>query len=149
MVREPKTGITTLKDSGYVRLQAENAVLIADIGPIGPDYLPGHSHADTLSFELSVFGSRIFVNSGTSEYGVSPERHRQRGTLAHNTVCVLNHNSSEIWSGFRVGARAKIIYKSVQDDGAVMHASGEHDGYARIEKAAPFTKIFIYDALSE
>lgn len=134
LVIEPKIGITNLKDSGYVRLQSENAVLIADLGPIGPDYLPGHAHADTLSFELSIFGSRIFVNSGTSEYGISAERHRQRGTLSHNTVCVVNQDSSEVWSGFRVGARAKITRKCLQDDGLVLHAYGEHDGYARINQ---------------
>lgn len=49
---------------------------------MGPDYLPGHAHADTLSFEWSLFGQRVLVNSGTSEYGLSPERLRQRGTTA-------------------------------------------------------------------
>jgi hypothetical protein len=33
-------------------------VLILDVAPVGPDYLPGHAHADTLSFELSLFGQR-------------------------------------------------------------------------------------------
>lgn len=142
LVNEPKVGLTNLKDSGYVRLQSENAVLIADLGQIGPDYLPGHAHADTLSFELSVFGSRVFVNSGTSEYGISHERQRQRGTLAHNTVCVLDHDSSEVWSGFRVGARAKIIGKSVQYDGEAMHASGAHDGYLRIKRKLRHLRTF-------
>ena len=148
LVSEPQIGITNLKDSGYVRLQSENAVLIADLGPIGPDYLPGHAHADTLSFELSVFGSRICVNSGTSEYGISAERHRQRGTLSHNTVCVVNQDSSEVWSGFRVGARAKITRKCLQDDGAVLHAYGEHNGYARINRELRHSRKFTLEKSS-
>jgi uncharacterized heparinase superfamily protein len=64
------------------------AVALLDVAPIGPDYLPGHAPADTLSFELSVFGQRLLVNSGTSCYGASLERLRQRATAAHNTVVV-------------------------------------------------------------
>ena len=141
--REPRAGLTDLCESGYVRLQSTNAVLIADLAPIGPDYLPGHAHADTLAFELSVFGTRIFVNSGTSVYGDGPERQRQRSTLAHNTVCVNKQNSSEVWSGFRVGSRAKIVKKKVQDDGAVMQALGEHNGYARISTQLRHTRRFL------
>ena len=53
------------------------AVVLCDIGRIGPDYLPGHAHADTLSFELSLAGERVIVNSGISEYGLSSERIRR------------------------------------------------------------------------
>jgi uncharacterized heparinase superfamily protein len=101
--------------------------LIADLSPIGPDYIPGHAHADTLSFELSIEGQRIFVNSGTSEYGVSEERLRQRSTPAHNTVSVNGMNSSEVWSGFRVARRAKIISREVDTLKKVFSAA--HDGF--------------------
>lgn len=131
---EPMFGLTDLKESGYVRMQAGNSVLIADFAPVGPNYLPGHAHADTLSFELSVNGDRIFVNSGTSEYGIDMERQRQRGTLAHNTVCVAATDSSEVWSGFRVGNKAKITNRSVGMHGEIMFASAGHDGYARMNK---------------
>ncbi len=50
------------------------AYLVCDCANVGPDYLPGHAHADTLSFELSLDGRRLFVNSGTSVYGIGPER---------------------------------------------------------------------------
>ena len=43
------------RDSGYIRLESSDAVALLDVAPVGPDYLPGHAHADTLSFELSVF----------------------------------------------------------------------------------------------
>jgi uncharacterized heparinase superfamily protein len=63
--------------SGFAIVKDENIHLIADIGDIGPDYLPGHAHADSLSFELTIKGQRVIVNSGTGEYGLSDERLRQ------------------------------------------------------------------------
>ena len=38
-------------DSGYAIYKSYEMKLIADIGNVGPDYIPGHAHADTLSFE--------------------------------------------------------------------------------------------------
>jgi uncharacterized heparinase superfamily protein len=81
------------KDSGFVVYKDVKSHLIADFGKIGPTYLPGHAHADTLSFELAVNGDRVIVNSGTSEYGNSKERLRQRGTSAHSTVEIDNRIS--------------------------------------------------------
>ena len=121
-----------LKDSGYVRFQNDDLVLICDAAPIGPDYLPGHAHADTLSFELSLFGERVLVNSGTSLYGLSSERERQRGTAAHNTVVVDNRNSSEVWSGFRVARRARAIHPQAAETTKQLTAACSHDGYARL-----------------
>ena len=58
-----------LLSSGYARLSNQNksAIAFLDVGPIGPNYLPGHGHADTLSFELSIHGKRVVVNAGTSQ----------------------------------------------------------------------------------
>lgn len=111
------------------------AVVIADLARIGPDYLPGHAHADTLSFELSLRGRRVVVNSGTSVYGLGPERLRQRGTAAHSTVVIDGQNSSEVWSGFRVGRRAYPLGVQVARDGAVQRAEGAHDGYRHLPGA--------------
>jgi len=125
-------GITRLAESGYIRLQQGSAVVLLDVAPVGPDYLPGHAHADTLSFEWSLFGQRVVVNSGTSCYGVSPERQRQRGTAAHNTVLIDSQDSSEIWGGFRVARRARALDLSVAEDNAVIEVRCAHDGYRRL-----------------
>ena len=37
-------------DSGYIRLQQGDVLALLDVARIGPTYLPGHAHADTLSF---------------------------------------------------------------------------------------------------
>jgi uncharacterized heparinase superfamily protein len=118
--------------SGYARLTNGGALLIADCANVGADFLPAHAHADTLSFEFSIGMKRIFVNSGTSEYGTSTERDRQRGTGAHNTVIVDEQNSSETWSGFRVARRACTRPMILHDSKHGIELECEHDGYLRL-----------------
>ena len=130
----PQEGVTELRDSGYVRLQKGDAVLVADVGKIGPDYLPGHAHADTLSFELSLKGRRVFINSGTSCYGNSTERLAQRGTASHNTVMIDGEDSSEVWSGFRVAQRAYPLEINAKDGGVDgLWLTCSHNGYNRLK----------------
>jgi uncharacterized heparinase superfamily protein len=119
-------------DSGYVRLEQDNAVGLMDLAPIGPDYLPGHAHADTLSFELSVFDQRVVVNGGTSRYGIGPERLRERGTAAHSTVQVAGLDSSEVWGGFRVARRAYPFDLQILDEPGKLQVACSHDGYTRL-----------------
>ena len=129
---QPLVPIEVLEDSGYVRLQNEWATLICDVAPIGPDYLPGHAHADTLSFELSVDGKRVLVNGGTSTYESSLERQRQRGTAAHNTVVVDGQDSSEVWGSFRVARRARPLGVAWGHDNGGPWLVAAHDGYRRL-----------------
>lgn len=126
-------GSIHLGSSGYVRLENATAVLLLDAAEIGPSYLPGHAHADTLSFELSLAGQRVLVNGGTSRYGTGPERQLERSTRSHNTLVIDGENSSEVWAGFRVGrrARAKIDHVELADP-AAQTVAAEHDGYRRL-----------------
>lgn len=135
--------VVGLQPSGFVRMDvpSQGIAAIMDVGPVGPDYLPGHAHADTLSFELSVGGQRVLVNSGVSQYGLGPERLRQRGTAAHNTVTVDDTDSSEVWGGFRVARRAaaSLLRAGACDEraagglgGARAVVEAEHDGFTRL-----------------
>lgn len=137
-----------LKESGYVRLSYGAVVAILDVAPVGPDYLPGHAHADTLSFELSVDDQRILVNSGTSCYGIGPERSRQRGTAAHNTVLVNEQDSSEVWGGFRVARRAYPVGLSIEQsaDPTVTKVSCAHNGYAHLPGKPTHHRSWLMDA---
>jgi len=123
--------VTQLGDSGYVRVERAPAVVLLDVAPVGPDHVFAHAHADTLSFELSLFGRRVLVNSGTSCYGCGAERLRQRGTAAHNTVVVDGADSSEVWSDFRLGRRARPVGLEVARNGVVVVRCA-HDGYERL-----------------
>lgn len=124
--------LTLLEPSGYVRINRDRAALIADVAPVGPDYLPGHAHADTLSFELSLDGARLIVNSGTSVYGSAAERIRQRGTAAHSTLILDGTDSSEVWGGFRVGRRARVFDIKTLETPSASEIEAAHDGYIHL-----------------
>ncbi len=128
----PEDGITFFEQTGYLRWQHQAAVALLDVAPIGPDYLPGHAHADSLSFELSLFDQRVFVNSGTSQYGNNAERQKERGTAAHNTVVVNEANSSDVWGAFRVAQRAKITHLAIDSDSDFISVDSAHDGYTQL-----------------
>jgi len=138
--------VEELSHSGYVRLSSENAVAIVDVGTIGPESLPGHAHADTLSFELSLSGRRVIVNSGTSCYGVAPERQRQRSTNAHNTLTVDGENSSEVWRGFRVARRAypSDLRVLISPTGSQVQCS--HDGYRRLKGKPTHRRVWTLES---
>ena len=129
-----KNSITVTKyiSSGYVRLDTATAVTIMDVGSVGPSYQPGHAHAGTLSFELSIKKARIIVNSGISCYEDSWVRKEERSTSAHSTVEVNGHNSSEVWSSFRVARRAKIIDLEIRKEPKSSIIECSHDGYHRL-----------------
>ena len=120
------------RSAGYIRFDAGPARVFLDVAAVGPAYQPGHAHADSLSFELSVRGQRIFVNSGTSIYGRGAERLRQRGTAAHNCLVVDGQNSSDVWSGFRVGRRARIRDRQIKQENGVTTITAQHDGYSNL-----------------
>jgi hypothetical protein len=119
---------SSLKDSGYRRFNCSNYECIIDVGQIGPDYQPGHAHADTFNFELYLQRKPIVVDTGISTYEKNDRRQNERGTSAHNTIQFGNLNSSEIWNGFRVAKRAKIIH--LQETGTEITAV--HDGYKHL-----------------
>ncbi len=126
-------GYTHLKESGYIRFNGQDLAVIVDVAQIGPSYIPGHGHADALSFEVSLFGKKVIVNSGISTYETGFDRNMQRGTLSHSTISINITNSSEVWGGFRVARRAKIFnIKSTKSDGLTKF-SACHDGYTRIK----------------
>ncbi|MDD5757635.1 MAG: alginate lyase family protein [Desulfobulbaceae bacterium] len=127
-----RQNVTHLENSGYVRVQLGPMTALLDVAIVGPRHLPAHGHADTLSFELSLFGQRLLVNSGTSCYGASDERLRQRGTAAHNTVVIDGQDSSEVWGGFRVARRARPTVSLIQEGERKIIVDASHDGYQRL-----------------
>ena len=127
----PAVKLQHFASSGYIRLASEQAVAFLDVAAVGPQYQPGHAHADTLSFELSLFGQRIVTNGGTSEYGAGAIRQLERGTSAHSTVTINGENSSEVWGGFRVARRAYPLDLTIDQKSAYIIVRCSHTGYCR------------------
>lgn len=114
-----------LSASGYRKFSNEHYELLVDVGNICPDYLPGHAHADTLSFVLYVNQKPFIVDTGTSTYENNEIRHSERSTAAHNTVQIGDFEQSEMWSSFRVGRRAKATILSENQH----QVTASHNGY--------------------
>jgi uncharacterized heparinase superfamily protein len=123
------SALRRLSASGYARLQSGPFSVIFDAAEIGPSYLPGHGHADVLSLEVSLDGRRLLTNGGTSSYDVGKVRAEERSTAAHATLGIDEHNSSEVWSSFRVGRRAHPFDVGVAEEGEALSVAASHDGY--------------------
>ena len=117
-----------LTTSGYRKYVQSSYELVVDIGDIGPDYIPGHAHADIFNFELYLGKKPFIVDTGISTYEKNAIRHMERSTASHNTVTINDTNQSQVWGGFRVGQRAKII----DLDEAENIIIATHDGYKNL-----------------
>ena len=117
-----------LSDSGYRKFSGDSYELFADVGEVGPSYQPGHAHADTFSFILHFNKKEIIVDPGISTYNVGARRDLERSTTFHNTVSIINLNSSNVWHGFRVANRAKV--KILED--SLNEVVAVHNGYKNI-----------------
>lgn len=120
---------TPLQESGYRKFTIPPFELVADAGEIGPDYIPGHAHSDTLSFELYIDGVPFIVDTGVSTYEKNSRRQYERSTAAHNTVQVDQFEQTEVWDGFRVARRARpLILEEKPDLLAATHTGYDHLG---------------------
>lgn len=120
--------VKELTMSGYYRIDDDDLTLIVDSGKIGPDYIPGHGHCDCLSFELSVDGKPIFVNSGTYQYQGELRKYF-RSTRAHNTLTIGGREQSECWGEHRVARRISNVRANMNGStisGTYKSYSGEH-----------------------
>jgi len=117
-----------LGESGYRMIKKNNFELFIDVGEIGPDYIPGHAHSDTLSFVLHINECPFIVDTGISTYEESERRITERSTAAHNTVIVNGEEQTEVWKSFRVGRRAHITDLNEGSN----FITAEHDGFKHV-----------------
>lgn len=130
-----KEGLTVRANSGYSVYETSQFKLLMNHAQIKPKYQPGHAHADTFSFELSISGERFLVNGGVSQYGTSIQREMERGSSSHNTLVFNDEDSSEVWHGFRVARRANVFDESFEETSNGFQFSAKHDGYCRFRKS--------------
>ena len=119
-----------LNECGYRKMKSKRFEAIIDIGNIMSPWQPGHSHADTFSYELHVDDIPFVVDTGISTYNKTLRRQYERSTAAHNTVTIQNQDSSRVWGGFRMGRRAKV--KIIKDSTEEIMA--EHEGFGMLGK---------------
>jgi hypothetical protein len=95
------------------------------MGKIGPDYQPGHAHADTFSFVMNIRHRPVIIDTGCSTYEWGKIRADERGTDSHNTVVINGLNSSQVWGSHRVGRRANVTILEETENSI----KASHDGY--------------------
>lgn len=124
-----KAGVSAYPQAGYVILRDEPGdFLCFDAGPMGPAHLPGHGHADALSFTLYALGRPIIVDPSVYSYHERHWRDHFRSTMAHNTVCIDDQDQCVFWGPFRVAYPPRAYLLSWSDE----HVEGEHEGYLRL-----------------
>ncbi|GEM_PF-127430 len=128
----PTTRLSLLEPSGFLVVRQPGVHVVLDVGLPSPRELPAHAHADCLSFELSVGGRRIIVDSGTSTYAPGPRRRYERSTPAHNTVDVDGQDQSEVWGTFRAARLANPRLEHLRADPDDVTITASHDGYRRL-----------------
>lgn len=137
------TGAFALIESGYFGARTPTGhYLVCDAGPIGPDFQPGHAHGDLLSFELSLFGQRVIVDSGVHDYEISEMRRYCRSTAAHNALEIDGQDQCEFWGAFRVARRGYPHNVRFEQTGQGFKLSAEHDGYRRLPSQALHAREF-------
>jgi uncharacterized heparinase superfamily protein len=126
-----------LGPSGYRKVTNNHYEMVMDVGNIGPDYIPGHAHSDTFNFELYIDNQPVIVDTGLSTYEANERRQLERSTRSHNTVVVDGDDQTQVWGGFRVAKRAKVI--ELKESKNSIEAT--HDGYK--DKGILHTRKFI------
>lgn len=126
-----------MKEVGYRVLRNGGMAAFIDVGNVTAGYQPGHTHADTFTYELRIGGCPFVVDTGISTYEKNSRRYLERSTSAHNTVTVSDTDSSEVWSGFRLGKRAQV---QVLTDN-ISKIEAVHDGYGKNRKHSRIFEI--------
>ncbi len=106
--------VRSFPTAGYYCLENARMKILMDAGEIAPAWISGHGHCDALSFELSLDGCPVFVNSGTGQYQ-GEFRPYFRSTAAHNTVVIDGQEQSECWGEHRVARRISQVSGSAGD----------------------------------
>jgi uncharacterized heparinase superfamily protein len=121
--------LTSAPQSGFQRLAAGQALLLADAGvPAAPGF-DAHAHAGTLSFEFSHGDERLIVNCGAQSSG-GDWRLAQRATAAHSTLTVDDTNSSTLMPDGRglIRAPGTVTCRREEAEGNSW-LDMSHDGY--------------------
>lgn|GEM_PF-3537318 len=105
--KTPTEDVLELGASGYCGVRFPNGTfLIVNAGRMGAPDQPGHAHCDLFSFEFSICGERLIVDTGVYDYTSGARRDYARSTAAHNTVQIDNYEQALFWSVHRFATLA-------------------------------------------
>lgn len=137
-------------EAGYFGVRAGQSCVLVDCGPVAPDHLMAHGHADMLSFEWSLGGQRVIVDPGVCEYVAGPRRAYSRSAASHNTVTLDDAEPCDFFGAFRCGRRAhvRLLACKLEPLGGLV-LEGSHDGYDQLPGRPRHRRRFEIDASAE
>jgi hypothetical protein len=126
--------------------QPDEALLVADAGPLGYLSIAAHGHADALSFTLNVAGQEVLIDPGTYAYHAQKKwRDYFRGTSAHNTVRVDGVDQSVSGGNFLWTTHARARCEAFETDELRDRFVGSHDGYGRLPDPVVHRREIVFD----
>lgn len=131
--------LTNAPYSGYQRLEAGPAVLIADAGTVPPPAFARNAHAGCLSMEFSHGVQNIIVNCGDPEISRAHMRDYARATAAHSTLVIDDTSSARFamhhrlarWLGDLILPGPANVTAGRQTSDMFTTLQLSHDGYAK------------------
>jgi len=120
-ISTPSEDILDFQSSGFYGARFDDGTfVIVSAGPMGAPGQPGHAHCDMLSFELSLGGERVVVDTGVYDYSPGERRDYCRSTAAHNVIQVDGSEQARFWAAHRFATLAKprTIRKSMLLEGS-------------------------------
>jgi len=125
--------------SGYQRLEADGAIVIADVGAPPPLAFSREAHAGCLAFEFSSGLHRVVVNCGAPQPEAVEAREAARASAAHSTLIIDDHSSCRfapaasrsVAAGVVLEGPSRVEVKRRFDEARGQWLEASHDGYAR------------------
>ncbi len=127
----PRPAAVARADSGYVVFTQGDDQAVFDCGPLCPDHLPAHAHADALSFVLWLAGRAVVVDPGTYAYR-GPWRNAFRRTAAHSTIEVDGQDQCVFWGNHRASFLPNVARPRTRELDGIVVVESSHDGYRRL-----------------
>ncbi len=142
---DDSSSLRILGASGYVVVAPDRRTFcVIDVGDPCPRELPGHAHADCLSFELWIDARRWICDTGTSTYEAGSRRAHERSTGSHNTVMIDQVDQTEVWGAFRAGRRAHgSLLSAIEAEGSISVVA-THDGYLHLDGSPTHIRSFSF-----
>ncbi|MBI2423842.1 MAG: alginate lyase family protein [Candidatus Hydrogenedentes bacterium] len=137
MPLSPPAGSRAFPHTGIHVIQTGPGAVWIKTGGVSPNYQPGHTHCDMLSFEYDYQGRPIAVDSGTHGYAESPHREYNRATRAHNTTMLDGVEQHECWPVFRVARRGACSVLAWEPNTSLAHLAARCENF----RGRAFTRV--------
>jgi uncharacterized heparinase superfamily protein len=141
----PEPTSAAFREGGLYVLRSDRTQVVIRCGDVGQNGFGGHSHNDMLSYELSVDGIPLVVDSGTYSYTSDVDaRNYFRSTRAHNTLMVDGAEIHPIDPNrvFELRRFASLRVERVNLKGDILEFVASHDGFRRCPPPVKHQRTF-------